>query len=109
MLREAESVIKKEKSVLYISETKKKRKANKTQKKGKGKERSRRVKVTKKDPTKDKRLYFHYGKDKHWKKNSSRMRLVRGEMDLEMGNEARVITVVVGQVSLHLLGGATIA
>ncbi|RWW62272.1 hypothetical protein BHE74_00030609, partial [Ensete ventricosum] len=69
MLREAESAIKKEKSVLYISETKKKRKANKTQKKGKGKERSRRVKVTKKDPTKDKRLYFHYGKDKHWKKN----------------------------------------
>ncbi|RRT62037.1 hypothetical protein B296_00013475, partial [Ensete ventricosum] len=69
MLREAESAIKKEKLVLYISETKKKRKANKTQKKGKGKERSRRVKVTKKDPTKDKILYFHCGKDKYWKKN----------------------------------------
>ncbi|RZS29064.1 hypothetical protein BHM03_00062735, partial [Ensete ventricosum] len=39
MLREAESAINKEKPVLYIGETKKKRKASKTLKKGKGKER----------------------------------------------------------------------
>ncbi|RRT31255.1 hypothetical protein B296_00048803, partial [Ensete ventricosum] len=38
MLREAESVIEKEKPVLYIGETKKKRKASKILKKGKGKE-----------------------------------------------------------------------
>ncbi|RZS26519.1 hypothetical protein BHM03_00059869 [Ensete ventricosum] len=44
MLREAESAIKKEKSVLYIGETKKKMKANKTLKKGKGKERLRKTK-----------------------------------------------------------------
>ncbi|RRT57916.1 hypothetical protein B296_00024061 [Ensete ventricosum] len=39
ILREAKSAIKKEKLVLYIGKTKKKRKANKTFKKGKGKER----------------------------------------------------------------------
>ncbi|RZR72644.1 hypothetical protein BHM03_00015534 [Ensete ventricosum] len=54
MLREAESVIKKEKPVLYISETKKKRKASNTLKKGKGKGRPGKTKVAKKDLTKDK-------------------------------------------------------
>ncbi|RWW42961.1 hypothetical protein BHE74_00051443, partial [Ensete ventricosum] len=54
MLREAKSTIKKEKLVLYIGETNKKRKASKTLKKGKGKERSGKAKVAKKDPTKDK-------------------------------------------------------
>ncbi|RWW47239.1 hypothetical protein BHE74_00046780, partial [Ensete ventricosum] len=54
MLREAESAIKKEKPVLYISETNKKRKASKILKKGKGKGRLGKVKVAKKDPTKDK-------------------------------------------------------
>ncbi|RRT48929.1 hypothetical protein B296_00013866 [Ensete ventricosum] len=53
-LREAESTIKKEKLVLYIGETKKKRKDSKILKKGKGKERSGKTKVAKKDPAKDK-------------------------------------------------------
>ncbi|RWW68813.1 hypothetical protein BHE74_00023630 [Ensete ventricosum] len=65
ILREAKSAIKKEKSVLYISKTKKKRKANKTLKKGKGKERPGKAKVTKRDSTKDKGQYFHYGQDGH--------------------------------------------
>ncbi|RWW06959.1 hypothetical protein GW17_00029682 [Ensete ventricosum] len=65
MLREAESVIKKEKLVLYIGETKKKRKANKTLKKGKSKERSGKTKVVKKYPGKDKGQCFHYGQDGH--------------------------------------------
>ncbi|RRT40412.1 hypothetical protein B296_00033120 [Ensete ventricosum] len=65
MLREAKNVIKKEKSVLYISETKKKRKDNKILKKGKGKGRHGKVKVGKKDSTKDKGHCFHYGKDEH--------------------------------------------
>ncbi|RRT51044.1 hypothetical protein B296_00051327, partial [Ensete ventricosum] len=69
MLRETESVIKKEKLVLYIGETKKKRKARKTYKKGKGKERSDKTKIAKKDPTKDKGQCFHYGQDGYWKKN----------------------------------------
>ncbi|RWW01550.1 hypothetical protein GW17_00035409 [Ensete ventricosum] len=54
MLSEAESTIKKEKSVFYIGETKKKRKANKTLKKCKGKGRPGKTKVAKKDPAKDK-------------------------------------------------------
>ncbi|RWV89225.1 hypothetical protein GW17_00048634 [Ensete ventricosum] len=54
MLREAESDIKKEKPVLNIGETKKKRKVNKTLKKGKGKERPGKIKVAKKYPGKDK-------------------------------------------------------
>ncbi|RWW39768.1 hypothetical protein BHE74_00054864 [Ensete ventricosum] len=54
ILREAKSTIKKEKIFLYISETKKKRKANKTHKKDKGKERPSKTKVAKKDPIKDK-------------------------------------------------------
>ncbi|RRT67151.1 hypothetical protein B296_00007085 [Ensete ventricosum] len=54
MLREAESIIKKEKSVLYIGETNRKRKASKTLKKGKDKERPCKAKIAKKDPAKDK-------------------------------------------------------
>ncbi|RRT37677.1 hypothetical protein B296_00039785 [Ensete ventricosum] len=54
MLREVESAIKKEKSILYVGETKKKMKANKTLKKGKGNERLGKGKVAKKDPTNDK-------------------------------------------------------
>ncbi|RRT61718.1 hypothetical protein B296_00020000 [Ensete ventricosum] len=69
MLKEAKSVIKKEKPVLYIGETKKKRKTNKTLKKGKGNEKLGRTKVAKKDLTKDKGRCFHYGKDGHWKRN----------------------------------------
>ncbi|RWV98575.1 hypothetical protein GW17_00038568 [Ensete ventricosum] len=60
MLREAENTIRKEKQVLDISETKKKRKANKTLKKGKGKERPGKTKIAKKDPAKDKGQCFHY-------------------------------------------------
>ena len=67
MLREAESTIKKEKSVLYTGEIKKKRKAEKSLKKGKG--RSGKAKVAKKDPAKDKGQCFHYGKDGYWKRN----------------------------------------
>ncbi|RWW54031.1 hypothetical protein BHE74_00039424 [Ensete ventricosum] len=69
ILREAESTIKKEKLVLYTSETNKKRKASKTLKKGKGKERPARPK-----------------------------RLTRGEMDLKMDNR-RVVTVAIGEVT----------
>ena len=58
MLREAESTIKKEKSVLYTSETRKKRKAKKILKKGKGKGKGKgrpgKIKFTKKDLAKDK-------------------------------------------------------
>ncbi|RWW62775.1 hypothetical protein BHE74_00030082, partial [Ensete ventricosum] len=54
MLRAAESTIKKEKPILYIGETNKKRKASKTLKKRKDKERSDKAKVAKKYPTKDK-------------------------------------------------------
>ncbi|RRT33739.1 hypothetical protein B296_00055743, partial [Ensete ventricosum] len=54
MLRETESAIKKEKPVLYIGETKKKRKASKILKKGKDKGRPGKTKVVKKDVTKDK-------------------------------------------------------
>ncbi|RWV99482.1 hypothetical protein GW17_00037608 [Ensete ventricosum] len=55
MLREAKSTIKKEKLVLYIGKTNKKRKASKTPEKGKGKGRPGKTKVAKKDLTKDKR------------------------------------------------------
>ncbi|KAJ8499554.1 hypothetical protein OPV22_010106 [Ensete ventricosum] len=70
MLREAESVIKKEKLVLYIGETKKKRKASKTLKKGKAKKNQVLVRPR---------------------------RLARCEMDLKMGNRAIVATVIVGE------------
>ena len=54
MLREVESTIKKEKPVLYTSKTRKKKKANKSLKKGKGKGRLGNAKVAKKDLAKDK-------------------------------------------------------
>ncbi|KAJ8511698.1 hypothetical protein OPV22_002132 [Ensete ventricosum] len=148
MLREAESAIKKEKSVLYIGETKKKRKANKILKKGNSKERPSKAKVAKKCLVKDKGQCFHYGQDGQWKRNckdylaekakqkleeasgifmislhlsdfhnntwvldtgsvyhiynllqvlARHRRLPRGEMDLKMGNGARVATVTVGE------------
>ncbi|RWW17996.1 hypothetical protein BHE74_00009637 [Ensete ventricosum] len=50
MLREANSTIKKEKSILYAGETKKKRKANKILKKGIDKGKLGKAKVAKKDP-----------------------------------------------------------
>ena len=53
MLREAKSTIKKKKPVLYIGETRKKRKVEKSLKKGKG--RLGKAKVAKKDLVKDKR------------------------------------------------------
>ncbi|RWV94091.1 hypothetical protein GW17_00043406 [Ensete ventricosum] len=65
MLREVESAIKKETSVLYIGESKKKRKASKTLKKGKGKKRPGKTKVAKKYPGKDKGQCFHYDQDGH--------------------------------------------
>ena len=69
MLREAESTIKKEKPVLYTSETRKKRKAERSLKKGKGKGKPGKAKVDKKDPAKDKGQCFHCGNDGHWKRN----------------------------------------
>ncbi|RZS23972.1 hypothetical protein BHM03_00056988 [Ensete ventricosum] len=69
MLRETESTIKKEKPVLYIGGTKKKRKASKTLKKGKGKGRLGKAKVAKKYSAKDKGQCFHCSQDKHWKRN----------------------------------------
>ncbi|KAJ8466455.1 hypothetical protein OPV22_029007 [Ensete ventricosum] len=69
MLREAESAIKKEKSILYIGETNKKRKASKTLKKGNDKETPGKAKVAKKDPVMDKGQCFHCGQDGHWKRN----------------------------------------
>ncbi|RWV83979.1 hypothetical protein GW17_00054351 [Ensete ventricosum] len=66
MLTEAESAIRKEKPVLYIGETKRKRKTSKILKKGKGKERSGKAKVAKKDPEKDKGHCYHYDQDGHW-------------------------------------------
>ena len=79
MLREAESTIKKEKPVLYTGETRKKRKAERSLKKGKGKGRSGKAKVAKKDPAKDKGQCFHYGKDGHWKRILQRVPCRKGE------------------------------
>ncbi|RWW54211.1 hypothetical protein BHE74_00039219 [Ensete ventricosum] len=59
MSREVESTIKKEKSILYISETKKKRKVDMSLNKGKGKGRLGKAKVTKKDPMRNKGQCFH--------------------------------------------------
>ena len=53
MLREAERTIKKEKPVLYTGETRKKRKAERSLKKGKGKGKSGKAKVAKKYLIKD--------------------------------------------------------
>ncbi|URE04495.1 hypothetical protein MUK42_34010 [Musa troglodytarum] len=82
MLREAESSIKKEKLVLYTSETRKKRKTEKTLKKGKGKGKMGKAKVTKKDPTKDKGQCFHRGKDEHWKRNYKKYLVERAKQKL---------------------------
>ncbi|KAJ8485199.1 hypothetical protein OPV22_017684 [Ensete ventricosum] len=106
MLREAESAIKKEKPILYIGKTKNKRKNSKTLKKGKGKERLCKTKVAKKYPGKDKGQCFHYGRDVLARPR----RLARGEMDLKMGNGARVAIVAVGERAVfllkeHILGG----
>ena len=59
-VREAKSTFKKEKSFLYISETKRKRRQKSPLKKGKGKCKSGKAKVAKKDPAKDKGQCFHY-------------------------------------------------
>ena len=54
ILREVESTIKKEKPVLYTSETKNKIKVEKSLKKGKGKGKPGKAKIAKKEPTKNK-------------------------------------------------------
>ena len=54
MLRETESTINKEKLVLYIGETKRKRKIEKSLKKSKGKGKRGKEKIPKNDPAKDK-------------------------------------------------------
>ena len=69
MLREAKSIIKKEKLILYTGVTRKKIKAEKSLNKVKGKGRPGKAKVVKKDPTKDKGQCFHYDKDGYWKRN----------------------------------------
>ena len=95
ILREAKSTIKKEKLVLYIGETKKKRKTEKSFKKGKGKGRLGKAKVTKRDPTKDKGPCFHYDKDGHWKRNYKEYLTERAKQKLEEAFDKFMI-------SLHL-------
>ncbi|RRT85995.1 hypothetical protein B296_00001293 [Ensete ventricosum] len=68
-LREVESTIKKEKPILYASETNTKRKANKTVKKGMCKGKLGKKKIAKKHPTKDKGQCFHYSKDGYRRRN----------------------------------------
>ncbi|KAJ8466570.1 hypothetical protein OPV22_029122 [Ensete ventricosum] len=75
MLREAESAIKKEKPILYIGETKKKGRPARPLRRARAK--------------KDQVL-------------AKPRRLARGEMDLKMGNGARVTAVGIGDVTLHL-------
>ncbi|RWW48839.1 hypothetical protein BHE74_00045057, partial [Ensete ventricosum] len=73
-------------------------KAIKTLKKGKGKEISSKAKVARKDPRKDKGQCFHCGQDEHWKINYFSKTYEIGqidEMDLKMGNRARVAIVAV--------------
>ncbi|RZR78172.1 hypothetical protein BHM03_00003432 [Ensete ventricosum] len=53
---------KKDKLILYIGETKKKQKADKSLENGKGQGRPGKAKVAKKDPDKDKGLCSHCGK-----------------------------------------------
>ena len=65
MLKEVEGTIKKEKSVLYVGENKKKRKVEKSLKKGKGKGKPGKTKVAKKDLAKGQGQCFHYGKYGH--------------------------------------------
>ena len=95
MLREAESTIKKEKPVLYTSETRKKRKVEKSLKKGKDKGRPGKAKVAKKEPVKDKGQCFHYGKDGHWKRNCKEYLAKRAKQKLDEASGTFMI-------SLHL-------
>ena len=69
ILREAKSTIKKKKLVLYTSKTRKKRKLEKSLKKGKGKGTPSKTNVAKRDPVKDKGQCFHYDKDGNRKRN----------------------------------------
>ena len=64
MLREAMSIIKKEKSILYASEIRKRRKIEKSLKKAKGKSKPGKAKVAK-DLEKDKGQCFNYDKCGH--------------------------------------------
>ncbi|KAJ8459595.1 hypothetical protein OPV22_032521 [Ensete ventricosum] len=96
MLREFESAIKKENPIFYIDETKKKRKAIKTHKKGKGKERSGKIKVAKKYSKKDKGQCFHYDQDGHCKRNCKDYLIDKAKHKL---GEASGIFMI----SLHLL------
>ncbi|URE20646.1 hypothetical protein MUK42_36063 [Musa troglodytarum] len=75
MLMEAESTIKNEKLVLYVGETKRKRKTRKTIKEGKGKGKRGKAKVL-----------------------TRRRRSAKGKMDLKIGNEATVAAVAVDEV-----------
>ncbi|URE11047.1 hypothetical protein MUK42_18867 [Musa troglodytarum] len=89
MLREVESAIKKEKPVLYADETRKKRKTEKSLKKGKGKGKMGKAKVVKKDRTKDKGQCFHYDKDGHWKRNYNEYLAEREKQKLGEASERR--------------------
>ena len=95
MLREAESTIKKEKPVLYTSETRKKRKAERSLKKGKGKGKLGKAKVAKKDPAKDKGQCFHCGKYVHWKRICKEYLAERAKQKLDEASGTFMI-------SLHL-------
>ena len=95
MLREVESTIRKEKPVLYTSETRKKRKAEKFLKKGKGKGRPGKARVAKKDPTKDKGQCFHCGKDGHRKRNCKKYLAEKAKQKLGEASSTFMI-------SLHL-------
>ncbi|RZS24610.1 hypothetical protein BHM03_00057696, partial [Ensete ventricosum] len=96
ILREAESAIKKEKPVLYIGETNKKRKANKTLKKGKDKGKPGKVNVAKKDPRKNQGQCFHCGQDGHWKRNCKDYLI--DKVKQKLGEASGIF-----MISLHLL------
>ncbi|RRT33369.1 hypothetical protein B296_00035127 [Ensete ventricosum] len=137
MLTEAESTIKKEKSVLYIGETNRKRNASKTLKKGKGKERPGKTKVAKKDRVRQRlprntrqrikdsasttakmvngrgiiRTTLQIRRNRSLEKlkfQARPKRLAQGKIDLKMRNGARVVIVTVGEVTLHLPGGVSL-
>ncbi|RWW20696.1 hypothetical protein GW17_00015177, partial [Ensete ventricosum] len=105
ILKEAESTIKKEKPVLHFGETKKKKKASKTLKKGKGKGRPNKTMVAKKNPGKDKDSTTVKTGIRRGTVLARPRRLAKGAMDLKMGNGVRVTAIVIGEVILHLLGG----
>ena len=81
MLREAKSTIKKEKLVLYNGETKRKRKARKSLKKGKSKGKWGKTNVAKNDPTKEKGQCFHYDKDRNWMRNYKEYLIKKGKTE----------------------------